>query len=264
MTPALIVIAAVLLDQLLGEPRRHPLALFGRWASWIESGCRSRIKSADRSRVAGVAALTLTTAPPVLIASWLCGPGPAGQLISLWLLTLCIGGRSLADHIAPIQQALIADDLPTARLAVSRVVSRDCEQMDSAEVCRAGCETVLENGNDALFATIFWFLIGGAPLALLHRLINTLDALWAYRTHEYLYFGWAAARMDDLMAWLPARLTALSYCLLARLALLANPGTGVCQPQCRASNGCRRRGVEHSARRRRFLPWPTELAPSAG
>ena len=214
MSATLFILAALLLDQLFGEPRYHPLVMFGRWVARVESSCRQYASLHLSSRVPGVAALLVVTIPPVLVAVWLCSLGPIGDLVSLALLTLCIGARSLADHIAPIENALLADDLPAARVAVGQVVSRDCDQMKSAQVCRAGCETLLENGNDALFATLFWFLIGGAPLALLHRLVNTLDALWGYRTPEYFYFGWAAARLDDLMAWLPARLTALSYCLV--------------------------------------------------
>ena len=214
MTPVLIVLAALLLDQLFGEPRHHPLAGFGRWAVRVELRCRDALKFGHASRVPGVVALLAATIPPVIMAVWLSGLDSIGGLFSLVVLMLCIGARSLADHIAPIENALLVDDLSAARAAVSQVVSRDSQQMTAAEVCRAGCETLLENGNDALFATLFWFLIGGAPLALLHRLVNTLDALWGYRTAEYYYFGWAAARLDDLMAWVPARLTALSYCLV--------------------------------------------------
>ena len=214
MTPVLIILAALLLDQLFGEPRHHPLVGFGRWAARVESRCRNDLKFGSSSRLPGVVALLAATIPPVILAGWLSSLDSIGGLFSLGLLTVCLGARSLADHIAPVEKALLADDLSAARTAVGQVVSRDSQQMTSAEVCRAGCETLLENGNDALFATLFWFLIGGAPLALLHRLVNTLDALWGYRTPEYYYFGWAAARLDDLMAWVPARLTALSYCLV--------------------------------------------------
>ena len=214
MTAALFVLTALLLDQLFGEPRHHPLVAFGHWATRIESACRDCFSLNFSSRLPGVVALLAAIIPPVVAAVWLSSLDVIGGVFSLALLTLCIGARSLADHIAPIESALLADELAVARLAVGQVVSRDCGQMSGNQICRAGCETLLENGNDALFATLFWFLIGGAPLALLHRLVNTLDALWGYRTPEYLYFGWAAARLDDLMAWLPARLTALSYCLV--------------------------------------------------
>ena len=101
-----------------------------------------------------------------------------------------------------------------ARQKVGYIVSRQTEHMTAIDVRRATIESVLENGADAVFAPLFWFMLLGPFGALLYRLTNTLDAMWGYKNQRYLYFGWAAARLDDTLNWLPARLTASSYALL--------------------------------------------------
>jgi len=216
MTLALIVFTAVLLDYLLGEPRRfHPLVGIGHYARRVENFCYPACgASAADLYGQGIAAVSLVIFPFVLLAIWLQTLPIVGVLFSTLALYFCIAPRSLREHAEQVGIALQAHELVAARVAVSRMVSRDTRQLDERAVAKATVESVLENGNDAIFAALFWYVIAGLPGVLLYRLSNTLDAMWGYRNARYHYFGWAAARLDDALNFIPARLTALSYALL--------------------------------------------------
>ncbi|PMS21621.1 cobalamin biosynthesis protein [Trinickia dabaoshanensis] len=229
--------AGVAMDALLGEPSRaHPLVAFGKWAARIERtlnpdrtaahgasrGQREPGESAESPasrpgwvRLKGLTAWALAVVPPVGLFAVLTGALPPAvswllQVVALWF---ALGARSLVDHIAPVEHALRAGDLPLARELTSRVVTRDLSEADESAVAKAAIESALENGNDAIFGALFWFVVAGGAGALAFRLINTLDAMWGYRTPRMRYFGWAAARLDDVANYLPARLTALTYAL---------------------------------------------------
>jgi adenosylcobinamide-phosphate synthase len=141
--------------------------------------------------------------------------------VDVLALYCALGLRSLGEHVEPVAQALRSDNLDEARRRVGYLVSRQTSELDSTEVARAATESVLENGSDAVFAAIFWFVVLGAPGVVLYRLSNTLDAMWGYRNERFERFGWAAAKIDDLLNYIPARLVALTYALLGntRLAL---------------------------------------------
>lgn len=209
--------AGLLADRLLGEPRRfHPLVGFGRWAQAVEAG----VRRFGAGRAAGALAWLLAVGPWLGLALALRAAHPLAHWpLDIALLWFALGGRSLAEHAEAIAAPLAAGDLSTARERASLVVSRDTSALDAAGVARAGTESVLENGNDAVFGALFWFLLGGGAGALLFRLANTLDAMWGYRTPRWRAFGWVAARLDDLLNLVPARLTALTYALLGRRRL---------------------------------------------
>lgn len=217
LQPALILSLALLLDRWLGEPRRwHPLVGLGWLAARIEQYCH-----ADQ-RWAGVLALLLAVLPWVLLI-WGLGSLltshpqllPLAWLLDVLVIYLAVGWKSLDQHLMQVLQALQSGQLPLARERVGWIVSRDTATLDESGISRAGVESLLENGNDAVFAVLFWYLLLGLPGVVLFRLVNTLDAMWGYRTERFLHFGWAAARLDDLLNWFPARLTALSYALVA-------------------------------------------------
>jgi adenosylcobinamide-phosphate synthase len=202
----------LILDRLLGEPSRfHPLVGFGRYASAVER----LFRRVGASRGVGLLAWSAAVLPWVALAGSLRTANLwVGLLLDVGLLYFAIGSRSLAEHARAVATPLLAGDLAGARQRLSWIVSRDTRELDETGVAKATVESVLENGNDAIFGALFWFALLGGPGALMFRLANTLDAMWGYRTERYLRFGWAAARIDDVLNYIPARLTALSYALL--------------------------------------------------
>lgn len=215
---ATLAVIAVISDYLLGEPpsEQHVLAIFGRFANRIEKILNTKRNIKWISRILGVVALILVIVPPVLFVFVLITilPPPFSAIIHSTLLLFSLGAKSLTDHVYPILTGLLRGDLCSARALTARIVSRDIENADEHEIASATIESTLENGNDAIFGSLFWFIVGGGPCALIFRLVNTLDAMWGYKTPHFLHFGYAAARIDDVMNWLPSRLTAISYGLL--------------------------------------------------
>ncbi len=209
---------AVLLDQALGEPAAwHPLVGFGQLANLIEKIFHPGTDNQEHYlliRLRGALAVVLSVTPFVLAAFFLGRIPFFGWLFNLVMLYLSLGGSSLSRHARDVLSALTSDDLDSARSKVGFIVSRDTEGLDETEVTRAAIESVLENGSDAIFGALFWFLVLGAPGVVLYRLSNTLDAMWGYRNSRYMHFGWAAARLDDVLNFIPARLTAATYTLL--------------------------------------------------
>ena len=215
MSVALSCLAGVGLDVVLGEPRRgHPLVLFGQLADRLEAHFNGPDGRGWRSH--GVTAWCLAVLPLTALA-WLLSLLPGvGWVVEVLLLYIALGLRSLGEHLVPVALALRQGDLAEARRRVGFIVSRDTGSLDEQGVARAATESALENGSDAVFAALFWFAIAGAPGVVLYRLSNTLDAMWGYRNPRFERFGWAAARIDDLLYYLPARLVALTYGVLGQ------------------------------------------------
>lgn len=206
--------SALLIDRLFGEPRRlHPLVGFGNYSAWLENRLNTGVSS-----MRGLLAWMLAVLPFVMIVDVLWLQPALRFAIDILALYFALGMQSLSEHARHIARALQAGDLPQARKYVSEIVSRDTAAMYPEDVASASVESVLENGNDAVFGALFWFALLGAPGAILFRLANTLDAMWGYRTERYLQFGWAAARIDDALNYMPARLTAFTYALLGKTA----------------------------------------------
>ena len=230
----LTIFTALVLDQLLGEPKRfHPLVKFGQVANFIEKRLNTTAlipSSPDLAlQLRGVLAWLCSVLPWVIltiILAELCRSGSSFDQpnIRLWLLEclmlyLAIGRKSLKQHVRAISDKLANHDLSAARSSCALIVSRDTSNSNETELASAAIESTLENSCDGIFAALFWFAILGAPGIVLYRLSNTLDAMWGYRSERFENFGKFSARVDDLLNYLPARITAIVFALLSR-----NPG----------------------------------------
>jgi len=227
------LLLALLLDKCFDEtPRFHPLVGFGHFAHAIERWLNTAAINPEAMpsdpnpgwlRLKGILALLLALLPFVWLAAqlngYLSGTPLLEVLVGGFVLYVAIGWQSLLMHARAIAEPLLNEDLAQARQAVSMIVSRDAEVLDASGVAKAATESVLENGGDAVFSAIFWFFLAGIPGVVIFRLANTLDAMWGYKNPRFLYFGWAAARFDDLLNLIPARLTALSYALVGSTSM---------------------------------------------
>lgn len=219
MSIFLMVLLALLLDFFLGEPEKiwdrypHPATLMGRLVNWLDEmlnkGAARRIKG-----FVAVAAL-LTVA---LLIGMIFGTlnnfaylGIAVNVLEILIAAVLIAHKSLIDHVRDVAAAL-QNGLPQGRNAVSMIVGRDTGAMNETDVSRAAIESAAENFSDGVVAPVFWFLILGLPGILIYKIINTADSMIGYQNEEYSEFGFAAAKLDDLLNWLPARITAVLIC----------------------------------------------------
>ena len=209
--PVLVCLCALIIDRIFGEPEYHPLILFGNLAGRLEKRLNQR-----RSRFLGfLTTLTLIGTPLGIIVFidlsishfWL------KMAFDILILYFVIGWQSMKQHSMRIYQPLRVGDINLARINLAMIVSRQTEDMNEAQIVGSTIESVLENGHDCVFASLFWYLLLGPGGAIMHRLANTLDAMWGYKNERFCEFGFAAARFDDLLGYIPARLTALSYAL---------------------------------------------------
>jgi adenosylcobinamide-phosphate synthase len=255
---AFVFLTAGLLDEAVGDPEGwpHPVRLFG-WLISCADGFRRRITAPAMLRSIGLLlaiALPCSTALFAWSALRLCGPWAwvAQIVLGAWMLA----GRSLREAVRPVMEALEQNDLPLARTHVARVVGRDVAHLDESEVVRAGLETLAESLCDGVVAPLFWFAVGGLPALWAFKAVNTLDSMVGHREAPYTHFGWASARLDDLLNFLPARFTALLIALAAwsRRALrmawrdggkTASPNAGWCEAAFAGALDLQLGGINH-------------------
>ena len=219
------VLGGFLLDALLGDPAwlPHPVVLMGRCISALEKHLRTALPKTPRGELVGGAAvaavLPLGTLAVTGLACW--GAARLHPALGLALQMLWCGqalaAKGLAQESRNVYKELAKGDLPAARRAVARIVGRDTQNLTAAGVTRAAVETVAENASDGVIAPLLYMLLGGAPLALTYKAINTMDSMLGYKNEKYLYFGRCAAKLDDAANWLPSRLAALLWVAAAAL-----------------------------------------------
>ena len=232
MRTAMVMLLAFGLDLVMGDPRwlPHPVREMGRAISALEKGLRGLFPATPGGERAAGAVLALVL--PVgsfwlgWAVLWLCGRlAPwLGLAAEVLLCSQCLAARELKKESMAVYRELERGDLSAARTAVGRIVGRDTGSLTAEGVTKAAVETVAENTSDGEIAPLFWMAIGGAPLALAYKAVNTMDSMVGYRNEKYQYFGTAAARLDDLVNWLPARMAALVMVALCPLAGLDAEG----------------------------------------
>jgi adenosylcobinamide-phosphate synthase len=197
-----------LADRVVGDPRRmHPVAVFGSTAAWLES------RSYEDRKIPGLvhtgALVGASAGLGVALERLIAGRAAMTVITTAAAAWAVLGGRSLSREAATIAGQLRTNDLTAARDQVRHLVGRDTAELSAEEVARATVESLAENASDAVVAPLIWGAVAGLPGLLGYRASNTLDAIIGHRSPRYLRFGWAAARLDDLANWVPARVTAL-------------------------------------------------------
>lgn len=215
MAKALVL--ALFLDVLVGDPanRYHPTRLVGNLAMRFEAFCR-RLPLPQGLQGAVFLLLTLAAVlAPVTLVSLGASLFPGGWILNGLMIYFALGGSCLAREVQKVGTLLLRGNIPGARSAVAMLVSRNATVLDETGIATAGIETLAENFGDAVCSTLFYAVLGGPVLVWLHRTANTLDAMVGYKTDRYLRFGKASALFDDLLNFVPARLSALVFSAVA-------------------------------------------------
>ncbi len=213
----LILLAALVLDWFVGEPKAlwervpHPVVLFGKLVEFADHKLNKSVDLDERRFKSGcvaISALILGALIAALVIQFILGLlGFPGAVLETLIVFVFIAQKSLADHVDAVSRALREEGVDGARKAVSQIVGRDPEYLDRSGVCRAAIESLAENFSDGVVAPAFWYAVFGLPGLFVYKMINTADSMIGHRSDKYLHFGRAAARIDDLANWLPARMS---------------------------------------------------------
>ncbi|MBR2143611.1 adenosylcobinamide-phosphate synthase CbiB [Anaerovibrio sp.] len=216
-------IVAFFIDAVLGDPRSnlHPVVLIGRLITSLERMLYHKTDSSVRQILSGGLLVVLVLVFTFLVVNGImnivrmCSNSYVIMAIEAFLLSFTISPKSLAAAGKEIHDYLVAKDLSQARFKVGWIVGRDTDKLEEGEISRATVETIAENTVDGIIAPLFFYAIGGLELAFLYRGVNTLDSMVGYKNDRYLYFGRVAARTDDVLGYIPARITGILFVISA-------------------------------------------------
>ena len=222
-----VLLLALLIDRSIGDPdwiwRKvpHPVAAFGAGIKWFETRFNRKSMSSRRRKWFGITTilvlLLVTFIIGLFIHRFLLQLGFTGIIIEALVASIFIAQKSLVDHVGKVEQAFKQGSLVEARSAVSLIVGRETKKLGESAVCRAAIESLAENSSDGVVAPVFWYLILGLPGLFCYKLVNTADSMIGYKNERFKDFGWASARLDDAVNFIPARLTAFIVILTSGL-----------------------------------------------
>ena len=226
------VLGGFVLDALFGDPAwlPHPVVYMGKAISKLEKFLRPRLPKTPQGELLGGAIVAFCLPVGTFLLTGLVCWGAArlhpllGLAVQMFWCGQALAARGLVQESTNVYQELKKPDLPGARKAVSRIVGRDTAELTAEGVTKAAVETVAENASDGVIAPLLYMLIGGAPLALTYKAINTMDSMLGYKNEKYLYFGRVPAKLDDVANYLPSRLAALLW--VAAAAFTHNDAKG--------------------------------------
>lgn len=217
-----IILAAVLLDLILGDPRwlPHPVVYIGKAISYGEKIIRKVVSSPRGLKIAGTfltISIVLGTYLFFLGIIWIAFKVHLyiGIALSIFIMSQTLAIKSLYKHALAVATPLLAGDLTAARVELSMIVGRDTADLKEQDIVRGVVETVSENTVDGITAPLFYGFLGGPPLAMAYKAVNTLDSMIGYRDERYIDLGWAGAKLDDLANYIPARITGLIYLFIS-------------------------------------------------